>query len=125
MVKQRDGTIINVSSIQGKIAIPFRASYSASKHALQAFSDSLRAELHQYNINVLTVSPGYIKTSLSINAVTGNGEAHGRKCFYLMNLDVNNNNNNNLVFRNGFNNGTWSKSRGCCQTNSKECPSWR
>ena len=50
---------------------------SASKHALQAFCDSLRAEVHEDNIEVSVVSPAYIKTNLSINAVTGDGRKHG------------------------------------------------
>lgn len=56
-----------------------RSAYAASKHALQAFSDSLRAELARYNIKVSVISPGYIATALSVNALTGSGEAYGGK----------------------------------------------
>jgi len=66
--KQINSTIVNISSIQGFIAVPDRSSYSASKHAVQAFSDSLRMELkEQYpeqNINICVVSPSYIRTEL-------------------------------------------------------------
>lgn len=79
MVKRRSGHIAFVSSVQGLIAIPDRAVYAASKHAIQAFGDSLRAEMHQHNINVTMISPGYIKTNISLNAVTGSGSKHGGK----------------------------------------------
>ncbi|XP_055954503.1 dehydrogenase/reductase SDR family member 7B [Patella vulgata] len=71
------GHIVGISSIQGKISIPYRSAYSASKHAFQAFCDCLRAECADKNINVSVISPGYIKTSLSLNAVTGDGNKYG------------------------------------------------
>lgn len=78
MVRNRSGHIVFVSSVQGLIAIPDRSAYAASKHALQAFGDCLRAELSQYKLNVTVVSPGYVKTNLSINALTASGTNHGR-----------------------------------------------
>lgn len=77
MLKRREGHIVCVSSVQGKFAIPHRSAYSASKHAMQAFCDSLRAEVAEHNVKVTVVSPGYINTRLSINALTGNGQAYG------------------------------------------------
>ena len=77
MIKQKMGHIVAISSIQGLIALPFRSAYAASKHALQAFCDSMRSELAQHNIEVSVVSPGYIQTALSVNAVTGSGQKHG------------------------------------------------
>ncbi|XP_013186613.2 dehydrogenase/reductase SDR family protein 7-like [Amyelois transitella] len=77
MIERKSGHIAFVSSVQGLIAIPDRAAYAASKHALQAFGDSLRAEMHQHNIVVSVISPGYIKTAISINALTGSGNNHG------------------------------------------------
>lgn len=77
MIQRKQGQIIFVSSVQGKFAIPNRSAYAASKHAVQAFSDSLRAEVHKDNIKVLIVSPGYINTALSLNALTSTGRAHG------------------------------------------------
>ncbi|XP_045445936.1 dehydrogenase/reductase SDR family protein 7-like [Melitaea cinxia] len=76
MVERKSGHIVFISSVQGLIAIPDRSAYAASKHALQAFGDSLRAEMNQHNINVSVVSPGYVKTAVSLNALTGSGEAH-------------------------------------------------
>lgn len=78
MVERKSGHIVCVSSVQGKFAIPQRSAYTASKHALQAFCDSLRAEVDEHNINVTIVSPGYINTALSLNALTGSGQKYGK-----------------------------------------------
>lgn len=78
MVQQQSGHIVCISSVQGKIAIPYRSAYTASKHALQAWCDSARAELSDKNINIAVINPGYIKTDLSLNAVTDNGDTYGK-----------------------------------------------
>ncbi|KAG8184880.1 hypothetical protein JTE90_016991 [Oedothorax gibbosus] len=77
MLERNSGFIIAVSSIQGKIAIPFRSAYSASKHATQAFFDTLKSELSHTEVKVCVVSPGYVQTNLSLNAVTGDGKQYG------------------------------------------------
>lgn len=77
MVSRRSGHIVVISSVQGKISIPHRSAYSASKHATQAYFDCLRAELDGHGVSVSVVSPGYIRTNLSVNAVTGDGSRHG------------------------------------------------
>ncbi|XP_071450863.1 dehydrogenase/reductase SDR family protein 7-like [Hetaerina americana] len=77
MVEKHSGHIVAISSVQGRFALPYRSAYSASKHALQAFCDSLRAEVAENGISITVVSPGYIRTSLSLNALTPNGTAHG------------------------------------------------
>ena len=67
-----------VSSVQGRLGIPLRTSYSASKHAVQGYFDSLRGELSKMGISVSVISPGYINTALSDNAVTSNGTRYGK-----------------------------------------------
>ncbi|WP_184790967.1 oxidoreductase [Phytomonospora endophytica] len=62
MRERRSGTIVNVSSIGGEIALPLGAWYYASKHALEAFSDTLRMEVGHFGIDVVVVQPGIIKT---------------------------------------------------------------
>ena len=62
MRKARRGTIVNVSSVAGRVAVPFAGPYSASKHALEAVSDCLRVELHPFGIHVVLVEPGPIET---------------------------------------------------------------
>lgn len=78
MVARKSGHIVTVSSVQGRIAIPHRSAYTASKHALQAFMDALRAEVAADNIKVTVISPGYVATNLSLNAVTGDGSNYGK-----------------------------------------------
>lgn len=77
MLTRKAGHIVSIGSVQGQVAIPFRSAYSASKHASQAFFDSLRAEVSQDNINVTVINPGYIRTNLSKNAVSSDGGKHG------------------------------------------------
>ncbi|XP_035988117.1 dehydrogenase/reductase SDR family member 7B isoform X1 [Fundulus heteroclitus] len=77
MVQRRSGHIVVISSVQGKIAIPYRSAYAASKHATQAYFDCLRAEIGHFGIPVTVISPGYIRTNLSVNAVTGDGSKYG------------------------------------------------
>ncbi|XP_077595620.1 dehydrogenase/reductase (SDR family) member 7Cb [Stigmatopora nigra] len=65
MIPRRSGQIILVNSIQGRLAVPFRSSYAASKHAVQAFFDCLRAELEEYGITVSTVSHTFIDANVT------------------------------------------------------------
>jgi NAD(P)-dependent dehydrogenase (short-subunit alcohol dehydrogenase family) len=58
----RRGTIVNVSSLAGKVTVPFAGPYCASKHALEAISDALRVELAPWQIRVVVVEPGPITT---------------------------------------------------------------
>ena len=58
------GRIAVVSSVAGKLALPFAGPYAASKHALEAIADSLRAELLPTGIDVVIVAPGVVKTPI-------------------------------------------------------------
>lgn len=60
----QSGKVINISSVAGKIASPLFSPYSMSKHAVEAFSDSLRRELMWYGIDAITVGPGAVKTAI-------------------------------------------------------------
>ncbi|MDX5405321.1 MAG: oxidoreductase [Bacteroidota bacterium] len=62
MRKQRSGTIINTSSMGGKIYTPLGAWYHATKHALEGWSDCLRIELKPFGIDVVIIEPGIILT---------------------------------------------------------------
>ncbi len=62
MRKAKSGTIINTSSMGGKMYTPMGAWYHASKHAVEGFSDCLRLELKDHNIQVVVLEPGIIKT---------------------------------------------------------------
>jgi short-subunit dehydrogenase len=63
----RTPAVVNISSIAGKRGIPARSEYSASKFAVQGFSEALRAELAKDGIDVLVVSPGLTHTNFSQN----------------------------------------------------------
>ena len=77
-VKNGGGHIAVTSSLVGIIGSPYRSSYAAAKHALHGYYDSLRAELYDQKIGVTMVCPGFIKTNVSVNAVTGTGEQLGK-----------------------------------------------
>ncbi|MEN8704136.1 MAG: SDR family oxidoreductase [Polaribacter sp.] len=72
-IANKSGQFVITTSIVGKIGTPLRSSYAASKHALHGFYDSLRAEHFNDNIAVTLVCPGFVKTNISKNALTGDG----------------------------------------------------
>jgi len=78
MLKKKAGHIVVVSSIMGIMTTPLRSAYCASKHALHGFFDSLRSEVWKDNIFVTMVCPAGIKTGISLNALTGDGQPHGK-----------------------------------------------
>jgi NAD(P)-dependent dehydrogenase (short-subunit alcohol dehydrogenase family) len=67
MRRQRAGRIVNISSIMGLIPAPFMALYSASKHALEGYSESLDHEIRGSGIRVVLVEPAYTRTSFEGN----------------------------------------------------------
>ena len=73
MVRQRSGTIVNVSSVQGRLATPFNGAYSASKFALEGLSESLRTELWPLGVRVAVVEPGAFRTDFFENRVVAGG----------------------------------------------------
>lgn len=64
MLRTARGRIVNVSSISGRIAAPYVGPYAASKHALEAISDSLRIELRNFGIHVALIEPGDVATPI-------------------------------------------------------------
>lgn len=65
MRAQKAGCIINITSILGKISIPGFGWYAASKHAVEALSETLRGEVIQFGIKVVVIAPGLIKTEFA------------------------------------------------------------
>ncbi len=78
MIQKNGGHILVTSSLTGKFGTPFRSSYAASKHALHGFFEALNAEVWDKNIYTTIFCGGYIKTDISINAVTGDGSAQNK-----------------------------------------------
>jgi short-subunit dehydrogenase len=78
MKRQKSGHIVVVSSIAGKFGFYLRSGYSAAKHALHGFFESMRLETEKYGIKTLIVCPGKIKTNISLNAVSADGQVHNK-----------------------------------------------
>jgi short-subunit dehydrogenase len=77
MLMHQLGHIVTITSLTGKFGSPYRSSYAASKHALHGFFDSLRAELSDAHIKVTLICPGFVRTNVSKNALTGDGAKLG------------------------------------------------
>ncbi len=63
MRERRGGTVVNVSSVAGRVVAPFGGAYAASKFALEAISDALRLELWPFGVRVILIEPGPIRTN--------------------------------------------------------------
>ena len=77
MLERKQGHIVVLSSLTGKFGTPMRSGYAASKHALHGFFDALRAEVWREKVFITIVCPGYIKTNISLNALTADGTPQG------------------------------------------------
>lgn len=78
MLSKGQGHIVNMTSVAAYVAAPERAYYSASKHALRAWSNTLRAELGGSGVHVTMVCPGFVSTDISKKALDGEGIPIGR-----------------------------------------------
>lgn len=78
MLQKSSGKVVVISSIAGKFGFYLRSSYSAAKHALHGYFESLRLETEKKGISILLVCPGKIKTNVSINALSSNGKTHNK-----------------------------------------------
>lgn len=75
---QKSGKFVVISSLSGKFGFFLRSAYSASKHALVGFYESLRLEEEKNGITVSLVFPGLINTNISKNAISKDGNNHGK-----------------------------------------------
>lgn len=73
MLERKSGHFAVISSVTGHIGAPFRSGYAASKHAIHGFFESLWAENANAGIDISIISPGYIHTNISVNALTADG----------------------------------------------------
>jgi NAD(P)-dependent dehydrogenase (short-subunit alcohol dehydrogenase family) len=67
MRSQRNGIIVNISSIGGRIAFPFSPSYASTKFAIEGLSEALQYEVAQFGIRIILIEPGIIRTSFFEN----------------------------------------------------------
>jgi len=77
-IKQKTGWFAIVSSISGVVGIPGRSAYAASKHALQGFFESLRAENFDCKLNISMIIPGFINTEITLKELCGDGTPYGK-----------------------------------------------
>ena len=78
-MRVNDGQFVVITSLVGKFGSPYRSGYSASKHALHGYFDSLRAEMmmQKINVDVTIICPGFVATDISFNALGGMGTKTG------------------------------------------------
>ncbi len=90
MLERGTGHIAVTSSVAGKIGVAQRTGYCAAKHAMMGFFDALRAEVEHQGVDVSTITPGWIKTAVSENAISGDGSSYGKMDKDIANgMDVN------------------------------------
>jgi len=77
-LKKSKGRIIGISSLTGKVGVPTRTGYAASKHAMAGFFDSLRIELMNSGVTVTMVYPGFVATEVRERALGVDGKAVGK-----------------------------------------------
>jgi len=73
-LKKSRGLLVGVSSLTGKTGVPTRTAYGATKHAMQGFMDALRVELRDAGVDVLVVSPGFVRTDIRARALGPDGK---------------------------------------------------
>lgn len=77
LIREYKGRILNVGSLAGTMARPFRGSYTVSKFALEGFSDTIRQELLLENISVSMINPGYVQTDLATKGMKISHSTYG------------------------------------------------
>ncbi len=83
MIERGTGHIVVTSSVAGKMGAPLRSGYSAAKHALHGFFDTLRAEVHDHGIRVTIVCPTAFQTGISRRSLKGDGSVYGKMSDHL------------------------------------------
>lgn len=77
-MEKKSGQFVVISSLSGKFASPGRGPYSASKHALHGYFDTLRMEHYRDNIKVMMVCPGFVQTNVTKNSLRADGAPQGK-----------------------------------------------
>ena len=78
MIPRQSGHFVVTSSLSGRYGVPKLAAYSASKHAVNGYFESLRAEHESDGISVTIITAGLVKTDITLHALKGNGEPYAR-----------------------------------------------
>jgi short-subunit dehydrogenase len=77
MVESGGGQVVVITSVLGRIGIPMRSAYAASKHALHGYFECLRAETHGSGISITLICPGFVATEIGLHALTADGRPQG------------------------------------------------
>jgi dehydrogenase/reductase SDR family protein 7B len=77
MIAQKNGKIVVITSFTGKWGFFLRSSYAASKHALHGYYDSLRMEIENDGVQIHLITPGFVATDISKNALDAKGQSTG------------------------------------------------
>lgn len=78
MIANKNGMVVTIASVAGKVGGQSMSGYSASKHAIIGYMDCLRAEESLNGLQVLTICPGFVQTNISVNSMTEKGESFGK-----------------------------------------------
>lgn len=78
MIANGGGHILATASIAGDFGFRLRSAYCSSKHAVYGFYETLRAEMKDQNIRATVISPGRVRTNISLNALDSKGNPHGK-----------------------------------------------
>ena len=78
MLARKSGHLVVISSVVAYLGTPLRSGYCAAKHAVNGFHDALRAEVWREGLKVTVICPGFIRTQVTLNAITGSGGRYGR-----------------------------------------------
>jgi len=77
MQQRRSGRIVNISSVGGRVTLPYFGVYNSTKYAVESLSEALRFELKAFGIDVTLIEPGVIRTNFEATAVAGLGAFAG------------------------------------------------
>jgi short-subunit dehydrogenase len=78
MLQRSSGRIVVVTSMAGKFGTKYRSAYAASKHALHGYFDALSMELSDTGVDINIICPGFVQTSISMNALVGDGSRQNK-----------------------------------------------
>ncbi|HYX55481.1 MAG TPA: SDR family oxidoreductase [Nitrososphaeraceae archaeon] len=90
MRKQNSGTIVNVSSVGGRIGIPVLSAYQSTKFALEGLSESMSYELEPFGIRVVIIEPGFIRTNIINSSTSAKKDLDSKSSYFSLTQKVKN-----------------------------------
>jgi NAD(P)-dependent dehydrogenase (short-subunit alcohol dehydrogenase family) len=90
MRKQNSGTIVNVSSVGGRIGVPVLSAYQSTKFALEGLSESMSYELEPFGIRVVIIEPGFIRTNIITSSTSAKKDLDSKSPYFSLTQKVKN-----------------------------------